>query len=82
LGYTTVSTCSGRARAGQPRNQTHTYLAATLALTGDKEAAKWEAEEIRVLAPDFSIGNWLQSYPMTNESQKRRLTSLLAEPGL
>jgi TolB-like protein/DNA-binding winged helix-turn-helix (wHTH) protein/Flp pilus assembly protein TadD len=62
--------------------ETHIYLAAMLALTGDKEAAKWEAEEIRVLAPDFSIGKWLQSYPMTNESQKRLLTSLLADAGL
>jgi DNA-binding winged helix-turn-helix (wHTH) protein/TolB-like protein/Tfp pilus assembly protein PilF len=58
------------------------YLAATLALTGDKEAAKWEAEEIRVLVPDFSIGQWLHGYPMANETQKQRLTSLLTEAGL
>jgi TolB-like protein/Tfp pilus assembly protein PilF len=62
--------------------ETHIYLAATLALTGDKDAAKWEAEEIRVLAPDFLIGKWLQNYPMTNEGQKRRLASLLADAGL
>jgi TolB-like protein/DNA-binding winged helix-turn-helix (wHTH) protein/Tfp pilus assembly protein PilF len=58
------------------------YLAATLALTGDKEDARWEAEEIRVLEPNFSIGKWLQNYPMTNEGQKRRLASLLADAGL
>jgi TolB-like protein/DNA-binding winged helix-turn-helix (wHTH) protein/Tfp pilus assembly protein PilF len=57
------------------------YLAATLVLTGDKEAANWETEEIRVLEPSFSIGKWLQNYPMTNESQKQRLTSLLADVG-
>ena len=60
----------------------HIYLAAALVLTGDKEAAKWEAEEIRVLEPGFSIGKWVQNYPMTNEGQKRRLTSLLADAGL
>jgi DNA-binding winged helix-turn-helix (wHTH) protein/TolB-like protein/Tfp pilus assembly protein PilF len=60
----------------------HIYLAATLALIGDKEAAKWEVEEIRVLEPNFSIGKWLQNYPMTNDGQKRRLTSLLADAGL
>jgi DNA-binding winged helix-turn-helix (wHTH) protein/TolB-like protein len=60
----------------------HVYLAATLALTGDKEAAAWEREEIRVLEPGFSVGKWLQNYPMTNEGQKRRLTSLLADAGL
>ena len=62
--------------------ETHIYLAATLALTGDKETAKWEAEEIRALEPGFSIDKWLQNYPMTDGGQKRRLTSLLAEAGL
>jgi TolB-like protein/Tfp pilus assembly protein PilF len=62
--------------------ETHIYLAATLALTGDKEAAKWEAEEIRALEPGFSIDKWLQNYPMTDGGQKRRLTSLLAQAGL
>ena len=60
----------------------HIYLAATLVPAGDKVAAKWEAEEIRVLEPGFSIGKWLQNYPMTNDGQKRRLTSLLADAGL
>jgi TolB-like protein/DNA-binding winged helix-turn-helix (wHTH) protein/Tfp pilus assembly protein PilF len=62
--------------------ETHIYLAATLALTGDKEAAKWEAEEIRALEPSFSIDKWLQNYPMTDEGQKQRLRSLLAQAGL
>ena len=62
--------------------ETHIYLAATLALTGDKEAAKWEAEEIRALEPSFSIDKWLQNYPMTDAGQKQRLRSLLAQAGL
>ena len=62
--------------------ETHVYLAATLALAGDKDAARWEAEEIRALEPNFSIEKWLQNYPMTDEGQKQRLRSLLARAGL
>jgi len=62
--------------------ETHVYLAATLALTGDKDAAKWEAQEIRALEPNFSIDKWLKNYPMTDEGQKQRLRSLLAQAGL
>lgn len=62
--------------------ETHVYLAATLALTGDKDAAKWEAEEIRALEANFSIDKWLKNYPMTDEGQKQRLRSLLAQAGL
>lgn len=62
--------------------ETHIYLAATLALTGDNAAAKWEAEEIRALEPNFSIDKWLKNYPMTDEGQKQRLRSLLARAGL
>jgi len=60
----------------------HVYLAATLTLIGDKAAAEWEAEEIRALEPGFSIDKWLQSYPMTDDGQKVRLRSLLAQAGL
>ena len=62
--------------------ETHIYLAATLALTGDKAAAEWEAEEIRALDPNFSIDKWLRNYPMTDDGQKQRLRSLLAQAGI
>ena len=58
------------------------YLAATLALAGDKEGAKWKAEELRALEPAFSTSKWLQNYPMTDEGQKQRLARLLAQAGL
>ena len=58
------------------------YLAATLALAGDRDAASWEAEEVRALAPGFSTGKWLETYPMTDTRQKRQLIRLLAELGL
>jgi Tfp pilus assembly protein PilF len=62
--------------------ESQVYLVATLALAGDKETARWKAEELHVLEPDFSTGKWLQSYPMTDEGQKQRLTRLLAQAGL
>jgi TolB-like protein/DNA-binding winged helix-turn-helix (wHTH) protein len=62
--------------------ETHVYAVAALTLTGDKEAAKWEVEELRALEPGFSTGKWLQSYPMTHVGQKQRLTALLAQAGL
>jgi DNA-binding winged-HTH domains len=62
--------------------ESQVYLVATLALAGDKDAARWKAEELHVLEPDFSTGKWLQSYPMTDEGQKQRLTRLLAQAGL
>jgi DNA-binding winged helix-turn-helix (wHTH) protein/TolB-like protein len=58
------------------------YLAATLALAGDRDAASWEAEEVRALAPGFSTSKWLETYPMTDTGQKRQLIRLLAELGL
>jgi DNA-binding winged helix-turn-helix (wHTH) protein/TolB-like protein/Tfp pilus assembly protein PilF len=62
--------------------ESQVYLVATLALAGDKETARWKAEELHVLEPDFSTGKWLQSYPITDEGQKQRLTRLLAQAGL
>lgn len=62
--------------------EAHVYLAATLVLAGDRDAAAWEAEEIRALDPGFSTSTWLETYPMTDANQKHRLTRLLAEIGL
>jgi adenylate cyclase len=58
------------------------YLAATLALAGDRNGARWEAEEVRVLEPAFSASKWLQTYPMTDARQKRQLGALLEQLGL
>src|SRR6185369_14089587 len=62
--------------------ESQVYLVATLALAGDKDGAKWKAEELHLLDPEFSTGRWLQSYPMTDERQKQRLAGLLAQAGL
>ena len=62
--------------------EAHAYMAATLVAAGDLPAARWEAEEIRALQPDFAVRQWLQTSPMTDARQKRRLISLLAKVDL
>ena len=57
--------------------ESHLYLAAALALAGRRDAAAWEAEEIRVLEPGFSSREWLRNYPMTDSAQLKRLADAL-----
>ena len=58
------------------------YMAALYLTAGDKGAAAWKAEEIRVLQPGFSSRRWLETHPLTDPAQKRRLAQALAELGL
>ncbi len=58
------------------------YLAALLAQLGDREGAAWQAEEIRVVEPNFSAKRWLATYPMTHERQKQQLAQALLPFGL
>ena len=62
--------------------ETHVYAAALHAAAGNKTSAAWEAEEIRALQPGFSARRWVESYPMTDSAQKRKLMQALAEAGL
>ena len=62
--------------------ETHVYAAALHAAAGNKTSAAWEAEEIRALQPGFSGRRWVESYPMTDSPQKRKLMQALAEAGL
>jgi len=62
--------------------ETHVYAAALHAAAGNKTSAAWEAEEIRALQPGFSGRRWVESYPMTDSAQKRKLMQALAEAGL
>lgn len=65
--------------ARNPTNlETHIYLLATAVSRNDAEAADWEAEEIRVIEPDFSAEAWLQTYPMTDKAQLQVLAEVLA----
>ena len=58
------------------------YLAVVLGQLGDREGAAWQAEEIRVVDPNFSASRWLATYPMTDKRQKERLAQALLPLGL
>jgi TolB-like protein len=67
-----------KALARNPANlETRVFLAATHAARGDAEAVQWEAEEIRMLAPGFAFPAWLETSPLTDSRQKRRVIELL-----
>lgn len=73
----------GEALERNPANlEARLYLAAVLESAGDHEAAIWESDEILTLQPDFDVGNWLKTYPMTDTGQKQQLLSALAKGGL
>lgn len=58
------------------------YMAVLLLAAGEKGAAAWKADEIRVLQPGFSSRRWLETHPLTDPSQKRKLVQALGELGL
>ena len=58
------------------------YLAAAHWSAGERDEARWQANEIRALEPGFDIQVWLATYPMTNAGQKQRLVESLKEIGL
>jgi adenylate cyclase len=62
--------------------ETRIYMAANFVASGNLEAAKWEAEEIRNLRSGFTTDIWLQTSPMTDAGMKQRLISLLSQVGL
>jgi TolB-like protein/DNA-binding winged helix-turn-helix (wHTH) protein len=57
--------------------ETHIYLAALKAASGDALSAAWEADQIRALEPAFSAKRWLDNYPMTDNGQKTKLLQAL-----
>ena len=58
--------------------ETHVYLAATLVAAVDRPAAELEADEIRAREANFSVRNWLKTYPLTNSLYQQRLLELTA----
>jgi DNA-binding winged helix-turn-helix (wHTH) protein/TolB-like protein len=61
--------------------EAHVYMAALHVTAGNKAAAAWEAEEIRALQPGFSSRAWLETYPMTDVTQKQKLVQALGRLG-
>lgn len=58
--------------------ESHIYLAATLAASGQRRAAEWEMQEVRSLERGFVLARWLESYPLSSRPHKERLLALLA----
>jgi len=62
--------------------ETRLYLAAAMAAAGERSSAEWEREQIRALAPEFSLDRWLQTYPLTSKPHRESLARLLVSAGL
>jgi TolB-like protein/DNA-binding winged helix-turn-helix (wHTH) protein/Tfp pilus assembly protein PilF len=61
--------------------EAHVYMAALHVTAGDKAAAAWKAEEIRMLQPGFSSRRWLETYPLADGAQKTKLVQALGGLG-
>ena len=59
--------------------EAHIYLAATLIASGNRGEAELEADEIRAHNPNFSMRNWLRTYPLTSTREIQRLLELTSE---
>ena len=62
--------------------ETRAFRAAALVASGHRDAAEWEAQELRTLQPGFTAAAWLERFPLRSEPHRRRLGALLAQAGL
>jgi len=62
--------------------ESHVYMAALELAAGDHAAAEWQANEIHALRPNFSGRKWMETYPMIDQGQRKRLLVALQEIGL
>lgn len=71
------------ALARNPTNlETRVFLAAALSAAGDLPGAAWEVQEIRAQAPGFGLAAWLETSPIADPGQRRRVITRLAPFGL
>lgn len=59
--------------------ETRIYLAAAMAAAGQRSAAEWECEQVRALAPGFSLEGWLQTYPLTSARHRESLAGSVVQ---
>jgi DNA-binding winged helix-turn-helix (wHTH) protein/TolB-like protein len=59
--------------------EAHIYLAATLVAKGSRSAAESEADEVRARDPNFSMRDWLKTYPLTSPSEIQKLLDLTSK---
>ena len=58
--------------------ETHVFLAASLVAAGDPPASEFEADEVRIGEPGFSMRAWLETYPLASSAYRQRLLQLTA----
>jgi len=58
------------------------FLAAALNRSGAYDEAEWEAAEIRAIRPDFSASLWLETHPLVDQVQIKKLLHELQRLGL
>lgn len=58
------------------------WLAASLAQSGNIEAAKWEGEQIMAADPDFSLQRMARAFPFKNPDEREHFVSALRLAGL
>jgi adenylate cyclase len=60
----------------------HIWLAASFALAGKLDDAQWEAEQVKVLNPQFSVSTIAKSYPFKNDKDRKHFIGGLRKAGL
>lgn len=60
----------------------HVWLAAAFAQAGKLDDAQWEAEQVKVLNPQFSISAIEKSYPFKDAADRQRFLDGLRKAGL
>ena len=60
----------------------HVWLAAAYALAGKVEDAKWEAEQVLTINPDFTISRISEAFPYKDEKDRNRFLEGLRKAGL
>jgi len=60
----------------------HVWLAAALARAGDMDEARWEASQVRVLNPEFSLHRMAQSLPFSDPGDLQHVIESLRRAGL
>ena len=58
------------------------WLIALLARTGSLDEAQWQAEELALLNPDFSLARLGFAFPFLNQSIRDKLLAGLRQVGL
>lgn len=61
---------------------TQVWLAASYAMLGNIDEAKWTAEQVRTLVPGFSVDEWMRQRPYRDPAQRELLIKGLRLAGL